>query len=113
MEKAAKEKQEATQARKRLEAIEFIAICLESFAYYYYVQRRALINQEIEMFETRLCQNFEKKQDENIVMWLYLRLGISIHDAYRNIRHIHTHRKRMLEDLSAPSNFPTLIAHLT
>ena len=43
--KAAKEKQEATQARKMLEAIEFITICLESFAYYYYVQRRALLNQ--------------------------------------------------------------------
>ena len=63
-----KAKEDAKQAddykkeRKRAEAIELIGICLESFAYYYYVQRRALVGQEIDMFETKLCQSFNNQQ---------------------------------------------------
>lgn len=69
-----------------------IALCLESFAYYYYVQRRALVAQEIDIFETRLCQNFDSVQEKNIVIWLYLRMGICASDAYRGICAIYTHR---------------------
>ena len=45
----------ALRNRKMEEAVDLISTCLESFAYYYYVQRRALMYQEVSMFDTNFC----------------------------------------------------------
>ena len=50
-----------------MEAIEMIALCLENVAFYYYVQRRALVGQEIEMFDTKVCQTLESSQVSLII----------------------------------------------
>jgi hypothetical protein len=50
MESVKKAKQEAIDSVKGEQAIELMATMFDSFAFYYYVQKRALSEQEISMF---------------------------------------------------------------
>ena len=57
--KAKEEREGELKKRKQEEAIDLVATCLDSFAFYYYVQRRALANQEVQIVETAFCTSFE------------------------------------------------------
>ena len=45
------------------------------------------------------------------MMWLYLRMGICVHDAYRAVDAIRNHKLRTLQVPESPGNFATSLAH--
>lgn len=74
------------------EAIDLIATSLESFAFYYYVQRRGLVHQEVKMFENNFC--FKREYDWVSIIFLLRTLSIIANAqslvALRSPRSIHT-----------------------
>ena len=62
------------------------------------------------MVETTFCVQFDNDLAKHTLQWLYLRLGISIHDVYRSLQQNFVHQKRIKADPTCKSNGPTQIA---
>ena len=54
---------------------------------------------------------FESDMEKHFLQWLYVRVGISIHDCYRGLKLSYDHQKRKKLDPECTSNGPSQIAH--
>ena len=68
---------ERTRLRKLLEATELIATILDSFAFYYYMQRRALMGEETAAFDTKFCQHFTSDSVSACSLVVFTNFGLA------------------------------------